>query len=296
MIAFRETAFADPEVVKLLTENFVSVGIAHNGAGRRKDAEGDFARKMIGSGGTLQGLHVINTAGELVGYVYDFRPESVRHMLKEALKKFKPVEATPIDFSRKDPRFVLPEGGLVVEVTSKVLGGYGEIESKPGGDSTNEKMARAWKTSMGRERLWIRKDEADALDKGELPETLKKRIARFHLLDNTRGTPADWKAGDIKKLEMTLKGGRLQGTVHLANASGDRGYEAQLLGFVEVKDGKVTRFDVVARGSAWGEGAHTPNAPKGKFPLGVAFTLADPKDRLYKLVPDAIRCFPGYME
>ena len=110
-MAFRATAFNDPKVVKLLRERFVCVGIAHNGAGRRKDAEGDFARKLIGKGGTLQGLHVINTAGDLIGYVYDFRPQSVLTMLDRALKKFEPVEAPAIDFSKKDARYVLPAGG-----------------------------------------------------------------------------------------------------------------------------------------------------------------------------------------
>ena len=73
MVAFRATAFNDAKVVAKLKAHFVCVGIAHNGAGRRKDAEGDFARKIIGKGGTLQGLHVINTRGDLIGYVYDFR-------------------------------------------------------------------------------------------------------------------------------------------------------------------------------------------------------------------------------
>ena len=73
MVAFRATAHNDAKVVAMLKAHFVCVGIAHNGAGRRKDAEGDFARKIIGKGGTLQGLHVINTRGDLIGYVYDFR-------------------------------------------------------------------------------------------------------------------------------------------------------------------------------------------------------------------------------
>jgi len=37
-------------------------------------------------------------------------------------------------------------------------------------------------------------------------------------------------------------------------------------------------------------------SPNQAYPLGVAFTLADPKDKLYKFVPDAIRCFPGFMD
>ena len=57
----------------------------------------------------------------------------------------------------------------------------------------------------------------------------------------------------------------------------------------------MTRFDIVAKGQFWGEGAHTPNAPKGKFPLAIAFSLADPKDNLYPLVPDAVRCYADYL-
>src|SRR5262245_46280102 len=112
----------------LLKSRFVCVGIAHNGAGRRQDAEGDFARKIIGKGGTLQGLHVINTKGDLVGYVYDFRPQSVLAMLEKAFKKFEPVEAPAIDFTEKDKRFTTPLGGLVVIATTKVLGGHDPVK------------------------------------------------------------------------------------------------------------------------------------------------------------------------
>jgi hypothetical protein len=292
-VAFRATAFNDPQVVKLLRTHFVCVGIAHNGAGRRKDAEGEFARKIIGSGGTLQGLHVINTTGDLIGYVYDFRPESVRAMLEKALKKFKPVEAPPIDFSTKDRRFVLPEGGRVVAVTTKVLGGHDPVKSVPG--TIQHEMEKAWKTSLGREHLWVRKDEVQALARGELPESLKKRIVRFHLVDNTRGTPTGWTEGDIKKLELTLEKGRLQGRVHLETKDGRRGYQADLLGFIETTEGKVTRFDLVADGQFWGQGTYTPGAPKGKFPLAIAFTLADGNDPLHRLVPDAVRCYADYL-
>ncbi len=292
-MAFRATAFNDPQVVKLLREHFVCVGIAHNGAGRRKDAEGEFARKLIGKGGTLQGLHVINTAGDLVGYVYDFRPESVRAMLENALKKFKPVEASEIAFVEKDRRFVLPDGGVVVAVTTKVLGGHDPVKSAPG--TIQHEMEKAWKTSLGREHLWIRKDEVQALARAELPESLKKRIVRFHLVDNTRGTPTGWTEGDIKKLELTLEKGRLQGRVHLETKDGRRGYQADLLGFIETTEGKVTRFDLVAHGQFWGQGTYTPGAPKGKFPLAIAFRLADGNDPLYRLVPDAVRCYADYL-
>jgi hypothetical protein len=292
-VAFRATAFNDPNVVNLLKDRFVCVGIAHNGAGRRKDAEGDFARKLIGKGGTLQGLHVINTKGDLVGYVYDFRPQSVLAMLERALKKFTPVEAPAIDFTEKDKRFTMPADGLVVVTTAKVLAGHDAVKAAKG--TIQYDMENAWKTSVGREHLWIRKDEVQALVKGELPASLQKRIVRYHLVDNTRGTPTGWSEADVKKAALKLEAGRLQGSIHLETKDGSRGYEANLLGFLEAKDGKVTRLDMVAHGQFWGQGTYTPGAPKGRFPLAISFTLAEANDPLYHLVPDAVRCYADYL-
>ena len=292
-MAFRATAFNDAKVVDLLKTHFVCVGIAHNGAGRRKDAEGDFARKIIGKGGTLQGLHVINTAGDLVGYVYDFRPQSVTAMLEKALKKFKPVDAPAIDFKEKDQRFTMPQDGLVVFTIAKVLAGHDPVKAAKG--TIQHDMETAWKTSLGREHLWIRKDEVQALIQGELPESLKKRIVRYHLVDNTRGTPTGWTETEIKKLQMKLSEGRLTGSVLLETKDGTRGYQADLLGFVQAKDGVVTRFDIVARGQFWGHGTYTPGAPKGRFPLAISFTLGESCDPSYQLVPDAVRCYADYL-
>jgi hypothetical protein len=293
VVAFRATAFNDPKVVELLKKEFVCVGIAHNGAGRRKDAEGDFARKLIGKGGTLQGLHVINTKGDLVGYVYDFRPQSVLTMLNKALKNFEAVEALPIDFKEKDKRFVMPEDGLVIVTTAKVLSGHDPVKAAKG--TIQYDMENAWKTSMGREHLWVRQDEVKSLINGTLTDSLLQRIVRYHLVDNTRGTPTGWAASEIKKAEFTLDAGRIKGRVHLETTDGKRGYKAELLGFVEVKEGKVTRFDMVAHGEFWGQGTYTPGAPKGRFPLAIAFTLAEANDPLYNLVPDAVRCYADYL-
>jgi hypothetical protein len=291
-VAFRATAFNDAKVVDLLKSRFVCVGIAHNGAGRRKDAEGDFARKLIGKGGTLQGLHVINTAGDLVGYVYDFRPQSVVAMLEKSLKKFKPVDAPAIDFKEKDKRFTMPEGGLVVFTIAKVLAGHDPVKAR---GTIQHDMETAWKNSLGREHLWIRKDEVQALVKGELPASLQKRIVRYHLVDNTRGTPTGWTENEIRNVEMKLVNGTLKGRVHLETKDGKRGYQADLLGFVGARDGKLSRFDIVANGQFWGHGTYTPGAPKGRFPLAISFTLGDVNDPLHNLVPDAVRCYADYL-
>ena len=62
----------------------------------------------------------------------------------------------------------------------------------------------------------------------------------------------------------------LQLPVQYETRRGDRGYQADIAGVIEVKEGSVSRLDLVAKGEFWGEGTFTPNAPKGKFPLAVA--------------------------
>jgi hypothetical protein len=150
-------------------------------------------------------------------------------------------------------------------VTAKVLGGYEE---------TDDEWQKIFQSALSRDNLWIRKDEHQALVCGELLDSLKYRIAKFHLIDNTRGEPQMWDDADIRKLDLRLDGGKLTGTVQLENKSGDHGYYAQLLGFVESDKGRVVRLDIVAKGLYWGDSLFTRGAPKGKFPLAVAFSLA----------------------
>lgn len=162
-----------------------------------------------------------------------------------------------------DARFnpQLPKGELVVRVTSKVLGGY---------EKTDNEWRRIFQSSLGRDNLWIRADEHAALAKGQLPKSLLKRIARFHLIDNTRGEPPMWKGNEIKKLKGTLQGkngnSQLRATVHLQSADNKRAFEAELFGHIETRNGKVTRLDLVAKGNFRGEGRYTRNAPKGTVP------------------------------
>jgi len=198
--------------------------------------------------------------------------------LEKVLADFRPAGARRIARGKPDARYVRipPVGGLVIRVTSKVLGGYAE---------TDDKWRKLFQQSLGRDNLWVRRDEHQGLVRGAVLESLKKRLARFHLVDNTRGEPPMWKASEIKRLDVSLRNGQLRGTVHLQTASGDRGYKAQLQGVVASKGGRVTRFDIVAKGVFWGEGTYTRGAPKGRFPFAVAFTLATGSDDVADRVP-----------
>lgn len=291
----RESTFADPAIVKLLQTRFIPVAIDQAYQRRQKDNEGKFYQKIANQGprkvgrGTTQGLYTADASGQLLAFTNNRGASRVLGMMNGALKKHRPVKVIAIAKGTPDSRFnpKPPKGGLVVRVTSKVLAGYAEPENE---------YQRIFQQSLGRDNLWISAIEHTALFKGQLPQSLLKRIARFHLIDNTRGEPPMWNDNEIKKLEGTVRNGRLRATVQLKTVKGDRGYEVELLGRIETKAGKVTRFNVVAKGEFWGEGTYTRNAPKGHFPLAIAFTLADGKDAADTIPPQGSRGWlPGYI-
>ncbi len=286
--------FADAEIVGLLRAKFVTVAVDEWYQHRQKDAEGEFYRKVAHQGPrnkpneTTQGLYAFTADGTLVGYTNHRSADRVKPLLKKALEAAADVEAPAVERGKADARFerTLPEGAAVVDVTSKVLGGYGEPKTA---------WEKAYQTSLGRDHLWIRRDEVLALEKGGMPESLARRMVRFHFIDNTRGEPPMWAADEVKELSLKLEGGRLAGKVRLETASGDRGFEAAVAGFVEAKDGKLARFDVVAKGQFRGEGRYTQNAPEGRFPFAVGFALADPGDAASKVPPQGARDLRDYL-
>ena len=291
----RESTFANPVIVKLLQTRFIPVAIDQAYQRRQKDNEGKFYQKIANQGprkvgrGTTQGFYTADAAGRLLAFTNNRGADRVLRMINGSLEKHRPVKATAIAKGAPDARYnpKLPKGGLVVRVTSKVLGGYEEPENE---------YRKIFQQSLGRDNLWISASEHAALTKDQLPQSLLQRLARFHLVDNTRGEPPMWRENEIQKLQGTLRNGQLRATVQLKTAKGDRGYEAELLGHIETEAGKVTRLDVVAKGEFWGEGTYTRNAPKGRFPLAIAFTLADGKDAADTIPPQGSRGWlPGYM-
>ena len=276
----RASTFSDPQIIELLQEKYVPVAIDQWYQRKQRDAEGDFYRKVAGQGprndfnDTTQGFYVATAEGQLLGFNNNRGSERVLGLLERSLNEFRPGGqglAALKALTATDPRYARqpPEGGLVVRVMSKVLGGY---------DEPDREREEIFQSAIGRDNLWIRGDEHQALVEGRVPDSLATRIARFHLIDNTRGEPPMWAVKDIRRLELTLNEGRLRGSLLLETSDGRRGYEAELLGFVESEGDKVTRFDVVAKGQFWGEGRYTRGAPKGKFPLAIAFKLADGQD------------------
>jgi hypothetical protein len=292
----RASTFADPKIVSLLQTKFVPVAIDQFYQRQQKDAEGNFYRTIATQGpwkdvdGTTQGLYIATADGKLLAFNNNRGPEPIKRLLEKSLRDFQPVAVSSIKPGEADPRFARtpPQGGLVVRVTAKVLGGYEE---------TDDEWQKIFQSALSRDNLWIRKDEHQALVRGELLDSLKHRIAQFHLIDNTRGEPQMWDDADIRKLDLRLDGGKLTGTVQLENKSGDHGYYAELLGFVESDKGRVVRLDIVAKGLYWGDSLFTRGAPKGKFPLAVAFSLASGDLEADRVPPQGSKGWlPGYIE
>lgn len=285
----------------MLKTEFVPVAIDQAYQRRQKDSEGEFYRRIAGQGprsdfeNTTQGFYIAAADGDLLLYNNNRDPEKLRRLMQQKLGEFKSkVVASPTveqaSDPTNDPRYNVspPQGGLVLRVRAKVLDGY-----KP----TDDRWRKIFQSAVSRDNFWVTKQEHRSLVAGDVPESLKKRMAKYHLVDNTRGEPPFWQPRDLKAFRCDIDSGIVRGQVRLANERGDRGYDADLYGVIESEDGAVTKLDFVVRGDFWGEGRYTGGAPEGKFPLAIWFTLADGSDVADRIPPQGSRGWiDGYLQ
>ena len=280
MLGFRVKLNNDPELVNLICTRFVPVAVDHE-VERRKDAEGELYRKAAGKA-VSNSVFAFDPSGKLLfqrlgGQIY----EKYVPALAAAIKDYQPAKAdtkkVPTGADRDEHFYPVPADAVVVHVTSRMVS-----------------TGKGWPgpERWGRDNMWVRKDEVAALAEGQLPDSLKKRIARCHLVNTTGGhltAGAMWKPEHVKRLDMHFANGRLTGAVDLEGwvkgpARNDHSrYSVHLLGFVEVKDGKLTRFDVVAVGPACrvagaGPGIETHGEVGVPYTLAIGFRLSTDRD------------------
>ena len=280
------SVFGDAEFVKKVKIDFICVAVNQHHHRRRKDLEYDLFEKLVEQTGEKvsgynQGLYFFTPSVELLSFSNTVSGEHAWKLLRRASERFEPPSVLPAILKGNEdagPLWKLPDGNQLVLVNSKVLGGYEES------DNPRRKIHQE---SFGRDHLYLSAEEIAALASNRFPESLKKRMPAL-LNDNTRGEPGRWRRGEIKLFDVKLTDGRITGKVHLENAAGDRGYKADLLGYVTAKKGTLTRFDMVVNGDYWGEGRYTRNGPKGKFPFAVAFRLSDGTEP-YDTPPPGVR-------
>lgn len=335
-MAGRVLAFSDPEVIRLAREHFVAVVGDDWYQRRRKDAEGEFFRKISDQAGrgspgddggsSRQGIYCLTAGGKVLAFKNAGQlPAVTRNSLREALQKWKNLPASErqpgairIPEIHADARFTptLPPGALILNVYTRLLArdGKGEL-------CAHEVKRNGAIREAQRDHLWLTESEWKSLipaqarpgEEFPLPATIAQRIFRFHLADSTPGEPFAWSREEIRSgsLTATVEEAtasriklRLHGTVLLAEDTnllkpGARGYDAQLLGYLtyDVATKKVDRFDLVAYGECWGKQAICDaKDPQGRRLLGVAFELARGDAPADRVPPQAARWLEGYLQ
>jgi hypothetical protein len=313
--------FSNPEIVRLLQTEFIPYAGDQWYLHRQQDAVGEFFWKVVQQGfrkdrpteETRQGVYASTPDGTLLGSLNTWSPERTLAMMKGALERWENV--APTFRSAKSPggspglqvdnqyHREPPAGGLILNVFTRI-----PLEA------TSEKWDPNQAT--GRDHMWLTRDEWRSLLPGEwrtgarypVPWPVAERLLRFHLVDNVRGEPPMWDRREIRQSDLTLQvedaaAGRLrlEGTARLfstGNAYGnrERGYDARLQGtlIVDRQRARVTRFDLLSWGEAWGEGRYTRRAPEGRFPLVIALSLAGER-AADRIPPQGSRNLRDYM-
>ena len=323
------STFADAEVIEMCKTDFVPVCTDDWYTRRRKDDEGTFFMKVSdqtvrkGTDGTRQGMYLFTADGELLRYANSgqdaafskklFR-EAKREFDKLPLARTKPEALTIPPLGKPDPQYAraLPEGGLALRVNARILENKGADWLKgtckfTGGDKSS------------RDFLWLLPAEVKSLapaktDVGhiyEVPFVVARRIARFHLVDNTRGEPSFWHLAQVRtsrhtltvvkstpeEIELRWDGEALMSTKPEAEKS-EYGYDVKLRGTLKYNPAKgtFTSWEMVALGDHWGEAGFTRDggARPGRTPLGIAFGLADPTKPGERIAPEGARDWGNY--
>ena len=326
------SAFADAEVIRLATTEFVPATGDDWYQRRRRDAEGVFFKKITeqsprrgSSTTTKQGIYVFTADGELLGFNNaGDNPAAVRGLLQTSLKKFralpearrKPGGAIVEPLGKPDPQFARwpPVGGAVVQVFTRIL-------DRRDGTLTKGTCDFVGGDKAGRDFLWLTADDMAAL----MPPTalppkpgavsawtaaVVRRLIRFHLVDNTRGEPEFWADEDIRSARLRLTVTRVTddvvewncgGEIRLATAAdpeqAERGFDAKLTGTLRWRR-KEARFDawkLTVLGEHWGAGTFTQNGVRpGRGLLGLTFQLIAEPTPAQTVPPQAARDLDDY--
>jgi hypothetical protein len=277
----REAVLNQPDIVKLLRRRFVAIAVDNVDNLNMTAAEKEFLKDR-GLKFCTQGMSVFTAGGKVLAMGGGFEPADVKQMLLKALAAFQP-EDQPLRLpprDENDPGLIKPPaGGSALFVSWKVLGGYDRSQSPL--KTHIDKYDRHIQDAVGVDRLWVRKDETEALVRGTLTPSLRRRILP-HLTYVLAGAKTD----NVKGFKLTLHDGRLTGTFETT-----AGEQSLLSGVVEATAGKLTRFDLLVRGRGacvedCGFSAGLRMVPRGQqVPVALLFRLADPHDELARVPP-----------
>ena len=319
----RALALSDPTNIELIRSRFITVAANDWFERQRRDEVGKFFRSVAnqgprkGEGGsTRQGFYALTATGKLLMYRNTHDTRWFRDFLHASIKAWDKLPPGDRRIpGHKLPRVVVdkalhhevPNNAVVLTAHSRILnrdrtGQYQEVPVPKG--------EKAFGHLTAIDHVWILEAEwAGLLRQAKvaagrqflLPKRLAHRLARFHCWDNTRGEAAAWDNEDIKLLKIIVKSTaeagaddqssslELGGSMIFSNK--ERTFIARLRGELKFdpRTNRPTRFDLVVVGDHRGDSPYTKGSRPGFAPLGIHFTLADPKKPQDSIPPQEIR-------
>lgn len=265
------------ELVKntMATQLSVRNGSKLSGQGP-SNADLDLNRQMLQSNDP-QGMYIVGADGTPYGFANDHDPPDISRLMDLGLQRFRTRPPRSVIVSASDKKAAF---SITPPADAQVLQVYARIPSPP---STSSYL----NNGVGRDFCWVYAQELQDIARHargqrgstfSLPASLVRRIARFHLVDDVRGTPNMWEPSEVHaaKLQARILSAtslQLSGNFALKTASGKRGYAGKLEGTLELSPstGKWTRLRLLADGTAFGAGTYTPNQPPNPYRLLVGF-------------------------
>lgn len=296
--------FTDADVIRRISTEFVPFAGNTNELQVGKSPERDWFMSTIKTlhpgawqGVTAQGFYVVGADG--TPYAYDMgarAKDAFMKLLDRGLEAYKanPPKQVEVPASGPIKTWTLnpPEGTLVVRTVARVR----PIPEGSAGNNAN----------VGQDHYWLMPSDMEALlanpqKEFAMPRAMAYRLARFHLVDFVRGEPDRWRLNFVRYTNFRVKragadalefsGGFKMVDPRGGKPEGRKGYEGRLEGRIEFNPStrRATSFVAFADGMAWGEGSLTSGAPKGRFPLKIAFRSVD--DEVARSVPPQLSYF-----
>jgi hypothetical protein len=288
----RALGFSDPDVIRLIKENFIPVVGDDWYQRRRKDDVGKFFRGVVdqtwkagkwepNGGDNRQGIYCFTPSGRMLTEMKNLgsNPPELRRLLQSAAASWnrlpaeerKPgaVQVAAISF---DPGYhrPVPAGALVLRQYQRGL-----RRGDDGALSCHDFKFHEAPVWAQRDRAWILEDEWKALVPAkpsagatvEIPAALKNRLLRYHFVEALVGEPGTWAPNHLlaAPLKLTVNAVtdasirfHLEGPVLLATgldpATSKCGLDGNLIGVLNFNRAKKAfdRMDLVLIAECWG--------------------------------------------
>jgi hypothetical protein len=288
----RALGFSDPEVIRIIQENFIPVVGDDWYQRRRNDDVGRFFRKVVdqtwkagkwgnNGGDNRQGIYCFTPSGRMLTELKNVgnQPAELRRLLQNGVAAWnrlpeeerKPgaVKVPEISFDGAYHRPV-PAGALVLRQYQRGL-----KRAADGSLAAHDFAFREAPVWAQRDRAWILPAEWKALVPAvpaagapvEIPVALKRRLLRYHFVEALVGEPGAWAPEHLRKeqFKLTVQSVtdarilyHLEGSVLMTTepdaAKTKCGMEGTLAGILSYDRVKSTfdRFDLVLVADCWG--------------------------------------------